>query len=446
MSSATQPLTIGRHTVGQAGPSLALLALALVLVASPPNMGLRSTAVVILGVTICILFAIGRTRGTWNPTFLCATVLSAFHFGALPQVLLDPDSFSGAGHFLLPRAGTKALWTSMAALLGFTAGLMTRAGQSPPQTASAPLSLESRLLGRTAGITCTGLIFTWFVVIVGGYGINPLTVPYLTILEVAGSSSWIYQPLGLAFVLTAMAPTDRMYKVWVMAFTLWAVVAFLAGFRGEVLFPLIAHAGTRSLTAPMPSGGKTLLGALSALAAASGVKSARAFGAAEYSWSAKELSPFSALEELGFTQHVVERVYEWHQMDGEPLRLGVTYIEPFARAVNRVFGIEVLPVHPDYIGLMNVETEQRLGQVGGSVIAEGIHNFGAVGAIAVLFFMGAVLALATTRVQSPRGLAVAGLIAFAFLWHVRNSFVPIPMMLVAGGILIVAFTSSKRTA
>src|SRR5699024_3301914 len=120
-----------------------------------------------------------------------------------------------------------------------------------------------------------------------------------------------------------------------------------------------------------------------------------------------------------------------------------TYLVPIQRIFQRVLWLERIPGDQDY-GLMNVEVADRVGQIGGSMLGEAHHNFGAIGIMFVLFIVGFTAALFQTRKATPLSLALTGLVAGPALMHVRNSFAPIvSWVLIAGGLLITAFLYAR---
>ena len=74
---------------------------------------------------------------------------------------------------------------------------------------------------------------------------------------------------------------------------------------------------------------------------------------------------------------------------------------------------------------MNVEIADRVGPIGGSMIAEAEHNFGLLGVVIIMGLVGAAAAGGTSRRRSAWAQVVMGIIGLLALMHVRNSFAPL---------------------
>ena len=87
--------------------------------------------------------------------------------------------------------------------------------------------------------------------------------------------------------------------------------------------------------------------------------------------------------------------------------------------------------------MFNVEIANRVGQIGGSPVAEAFHNFGTVGVVLFMAVLGALLVRLERRSD-----AVVGVVLLPLLIQVRNSFAPVPVQ-IGIGLLLVALTRMR---
>ena len=406
-----------------------------------------------VGVVLISLLVVGTglatlaiLHGPWSSSFLAALVLAIFHFAAFPSVLQGDNVGAAAGvTFFAPHTGPQALLLSVSGLSAFVSGSLVfgRRYLRLKDTNSTPH--HGSRLGHVSAWATVFFIFLWVFLALVRTGINPLAVSYLDFLDQAEGSAWIMQPLGLFFAWSAMA-RGKTYNLALLVFCCWGAVAFFIGLRGEVLFPLVAHAAVLAASRRMPKFRWIIpLTALTLLASSLG-RQVRDFGIRAYEFRLEDLALSNAMAELGFSQYVVETTVRWHEIQGEPFYRGATYFAPVERMLNRLLGLPVLDGESD-LRLMNVEIIAREGQIGGSVIAEALHNFGPAGVPVILGIWGVAISYFRSRVSSEgqRMLAFEGLILFLFLWHVRNSFVPIPMQFFYGLFLILLLTRSSSS-
>lgn len=382
---------------------------------------------------------VSKAHGIWSAPSVVTAVLGVFHVGSMPAIALGQSPFADSIYlFMGGESAVTALWFTAACLSGFVAGslLVARENNSDSGTCS-DLTTGRRVgvLGDVSGVAMGVLLAWWAFEIFVVRGVRIGSTSYLDLIETTGTLSGLFQPIGLSFTFVGLLAGTRRYTWFVVMFLAWGLVAFVVGYRGEVLFPIVAHCVVRSRLARMPTGRPLVVSVVSLLAAISVIRVSRGYGISEYKLQWADLSPLEGLTELGFTQYVVEKVWLWHVVLNESYRDGLTYREPFVRLVNALTGAG-LTESPDHLGLMNVETGSRLGQVGGSLIGEALHNFGPVGAIFVVALVGLTLSLLQGSARTMSGLACLGLVTFLVLWHVRNSFVPVPSQLIYGMALI----------
>jgi hypothetical protein len=216
-------------------------------------------------------------------------------------------------------------------------------------------------------------------------------------------------------------------------FGAYAVVAFLIGSRGAVLFPLLTL-----LVVEVRQGRRirplwTAAGALGVLVLVGLVRQTRLTGFSQ-PVGALLASPFDALAEMGYSLRPTAVVIDWHSA-AEPFRDGVTLIAVPLRFIEKLTGWHGGPPAFDD-RLFNVEIAQRVGAIGGSPIAEGYHNFGAAGVVLVLAAIGLTVGFAERAPRTPLGNALVGIVLLPLLVQVRNSFGPVPVQLALGLLLL----------
>ncbi|NKE61963.1 O-antigen polysaccharide polymerase Wzy [Lentzea sp. PSKA42] len=232
---------------------------------------------------------------------------------------------------------------------------------------------------------------------------------------------------GTGAVLAVSAGGHARIAGWV-GFGLYAVIALLLGTRGEALFPLVAMAvveARRHRIRPL----WTFVGAVAVLLLAGVVRQTRIGGLTSLSPSLWLSAPLDAIAEMGFSLRPVVVVLGWD----EPLRVGATFVAVPVRFLESFLGWHGGP--PAYDDrLFNVEIANRVGQIGGSPVAEAFHNFGTLGVVLFMAALGALLARLEWRSD-----AVLGVVLLPLLIQVRNSFAPVPVQ-IGFGLLLVALT------
>lgn len=404
--------------------------------------GSNALVVVSLFVVSSALLTLSLMHGPWSSTFLAALVLAVFHFAAFPSVLQGRYVGEAARViFYSPDSGPGAMLLSVSGLSAFVSGALIFKRRTSIEGPGGANSSGARI-GRVAALLTILLIFIWISLALVQTGTNPFGVSYLEFLDRAQSSAWVLQPLGLVFAWSAMA-RGRLYWSAVTCFAAWGFMAFFIGLRGEVLFAVVAHAAVLAASRRMPKFKWIVPLIVLTLVAASFGRQVRDEGLANYEFHPEDVGITKAMAELGFSQYVVETTYRWHQINNEPHYSGSTYTAPVERMAARLLGLDVVDGVSDY-RLMNSEIIAREGQIGGSVIAEAFHNFGSPGVPGILWLWGFAISFCRSKAswRNHRMLAFEGLLLFLFLWHVRNSFVPLPVQFAYGTGMI--FLLTKR--
>lgn len=416
------------------------------------HLSLTHAALVTVTSAACMGLLIYRTdlRGTFAFPFLHFLVLSVFHCGLYLTFLLPARTTTSLTGLHLTwfdkGAGVRAAYLVSLGLVCYAVGYAVsqllgrrwrfghRDGDDHPKT------FHEHSRGLTAvGCAVTVVATTaWFLISTIQAGFGFFLGSYLTYLrETSGSAlPWTYLGISLGATLCSLGIRDRLGRIGLITLGVFAVPAFLLGLRGEVLFPLVAVVGVLGCQRRLWSDRKFWLACTIVLLGISFVSQARIDGLGAVSRSDVALSPIRAVAEMGFSVRPVYTSVSWHEHGAEPFLDGSTYWAPVERQVRGLLGLPVPDAQNDY-RLMNVEIGNRVGPIGGSVIAEAHHNAGTAGVAVVLGLWGLLSGLLFRHPQSAVRVAFSGLVAVLLLMHVRNSFAPIPAWGMLGCVLIV---------
>ena len=251
---------------------------------------------------------------------------------------------------------------------------------------------------------------------------------------------YVYLLIGLGFPISQRgSATSRRFAL--LVFVTWAVPAFALGLRGEVLLPAAAYLVVRARNRRVRLRWWFVPILALGLSAGAVIRSARDIGLAAFTGRV-DASPLAGLTELGYTIRPVAQVLDW-QSYGEPMVGWGTYLNPVVRAFAPYLPLGV-PRAVDDPTAFNVVVSERVGQIGGSVIAEA-YRAGGLGCLVII--MGA-LGLVTFAVDrstpTPRIDFFVGGLTFVLLLWIRNTFVPVPFQVLLLGLLtLVALAISK---
>jgi hypothetical protein len=375
---------------------------------------------------ICLTVLVrGHPQGVYRPATAYLVLFGLFHGGLLLSAAMRGASVSADTQWLEDAHTPQAVSLCVLGMAGYTlaAGLAGRGAPPAPSRGGAvagPLGLAVQLAGL--GVFATALVRA------GGTGL--LSGGYNTFVEVNGSDTALaFGTLctGMGAVLAVSAGGRARIAGWA-GFGLYAMIALPLGTRGEVLFPLVAMVvieARRRRIRPL----WTLLVAGAVLLCAGVIRQTRIGGLPALSGSWGLTAPLDAIAEMGFSLRPVVVVLGW----GEPPRGGVTFVAVPVRFLESFLGWHGgPPVYDDR--LFNIEIANRLGQIGGSPVAEAYHNFGTLGVVLFMAALGALLARLERRSD-----AVLGVVLLPLLIQVRNSFAPVPVQ-IGIGLLLVALT------
>lgn len=381
------------------------------------------------------LLAGGVPGGFYRPGAAYLTLFGFFHGGLLLSIALrGPDAFTAydiswifAGY--TPSAVELALLGMVAFTLA-TEAASARTWAAPPPRDPGHARLAIVGLGSLAvGVTIFG------VALVNAGGIGVASGGYLTFIHTNESDSALgYGTLlaGFGSVLGVIAGGRVRVVAWA-AFACYSVVAFMVGSRGAVLFALLTL-----LVVEVRQGRRirtlwTVTGSVVVLVLIGLVRQTRSADFAVFG-SASVGSPLDALAEMGYSLRPAVATLDWHTA-AEPFRHGMTLISVPLRFVENLAGRSGgAPEYDDR--LFNLEIAHRVGNIGGSPIAEGYHNFGLAGVVLLMAAIGLVVGLLEKLPRTPRGNATLGVILLPLLVQVRNSFAAVPVQIALGVLLL----------
>jgi hypothetical protein len=391
--------------------------------------------------SLCLaLLLSGGTGGIYRPGAAYLILFGCFHGGLLLSIgLRGPDGFTA-----YDISWVYAGYTSQAvhlAILGMTAfAIATQLASGATGPGAAPKSLGPighqcpRLVLVSMSCLSIGAVI-FIVAVLNAGGLDLTSGGYLAFVQANESDGAVgYGTLliSIGAVLGVVGGGRVRVAAWAI-FGAYAVVAFLIGSRGAVLFPLLTL-----LVLEVRQGRRirplwTAAGALGVLVLVGLVRQTRLTGFNQ-PMGALLASPFDALAEMGYSLRPTAVVVDWHSA-AEPFRDGVTLIVVPLRFIEKLTGWHGGPPAFDD-RLFNVEISQRIGAIGGSPVAEGYHNFGTAGVVLVLAAIGLTLGFIERAPRTPLDNALVGIVLLPLLVQVRNSFGPVPVQLALGLLLL----------
>lgn len=403
-----------------------------------------------------IAVLVTSVRGFWSMPALFMLVAILFHCG-----LLVAQAYGAEPHFFNPsdsswftsEASASAIVLVTIGLVSFStgsvlAGLMrTRHAYRPNEVDEARTDMASTM-GMLGCAVLSVSVTVWFFYTVKSLGLGFALSSYSVYLDATAQTPVYlsFYGIGYGLVLAAASGDPSWVKRSMFVFTIFAMAALPIGLRGEVLFPAAAAAALLARWCSMPRKSLVVILAFVLLTSISVIKQIRQVGLGAVETTQLTASPTWALAEMGATLRPVAVTVEWHIYNGEPFRDGDSYWAPLDRATSHLLRQEVPNANSDY-RLMNVEIRSRVTGIGGSFIAEAYHNFGRAGVLLVPAFYGAILARLNSRRRTIVRDACAGMLLFALVQHIRNSFAPVPMQITFGLFLVgfVAIASMLRS-
>lgn len=400
-----------------------------------------------LGCLFLSAFAVqsASQRGWLGVPSIYLYVFGAFHLGLAPSIALGwaiPDFGNPSGaRWISSGFVAEALFAVAVSALAFAIGTRLGSASGSRSTPEVTGEDEARLSNRAATIAFAAALAGvggWVVFVLSRGGVAAFGRSYGNYLEITrgGPLPLIYLMLGLAGALWAVAPSHRLSRRAVMMLVLFAVLALPLGLRGEVLFPLTGGIAVYASRLTRVRPWRWALVVVVLLGAVAAIRTVRTTGLTERS-PVIDANPVNGLAELGYSLRPVVEAMSWRSID--PPAYGRTYVRPLERAAARLVpGVRVPPVQDDpYV--MNVVVAERAGPIGFSPVAEGFVNFGLSGAALYMLVVGAVLSRLDRRRPTISTLVLTAVVLVPLLIQTRNSFVAVPVQLVIGLALWVAF-------
>ena len=398
----------------------------------------QTMAILLLGTALVVgvLMANAVVEGVWSSVFLSFVVLALFHCGlyitpALGGEIAESLIGGWTGWYspdLMIRAGYLIELGLLAYGLGVSIVVLRRRPSADLISARTSIhpDLKAHSIVDVGAVVLIAAVGYWYYTCAAAMGVFFFLQSYgefrLSTLDASLGTAYLGIAIGAVFIsLNPKRPTGTVALVALLAFV---VMALAIGLRSSALIPVVAGIAVYARTHRMPAKRYFLVLLIVGLLGVSVVQQVRLDGLADFSLASVSASPMKAVEEMGSSARVVVTSVDWHENSGDPFRGGATYWAPIDRGVQGALGLERLDGEQDF-RLMNVEIASRVGQIGGSIIAEAHHNFGPFGVIAVCLIAGLSLAGVTRSITSSNGLAVGGIVMVLFLMHVRNSFAPI---------------------
>ncbi len=404
-----------------------------------------------LALVLGILVANSLKDGVWSFPFLYFLILCLFHLG----LYLSPAINNGQIASFLD--GTWTGWysdalmiraaylvdiglLSYATAIGFVAWM---SNESFPRLGPAQVTDPERdkamrnSLVDVGGATLVASIASWIAVCISQLGPLFFLRSYSEYLATTGEYSVgiIYFGITIGSALIAQDTKRPLSRAGLICLLAFLALALPIGLRSESLFPVVAALAVYIRCHKVPSASVMVLAVLVGLVGISAVQQVRGEGLGGTAIHEVSASPIKAIEEMGYSARVVVTSIGWHEAGKEPYLEGATYVAPLERGIAGLLGLERVDAATDF-RLMNAEIASRVGTIGGSIIAEGHHNFGVGGIILVLGLAGLVASRLCVTSPRPVPLALLGVTASLLLMHVRNSFAPIFAWATGGAALI----------
>lgn len=396
--------------------------------------------VLLTALTSIYLVASQFRRHIWAFAPMVLLLVVLFHTGLLlgPAFTGEFYLLSGASTDWVYTAQTRqSAWFISTCIAAFAAGAnLIRLLAGPDRSRPAEDDGFAAVVSGFGVVVLLGSIAGWFTLVLYLLGAQAFSGSYLDFFDATRVSAISYANLGIALGLGLLCvkPTGRWAKGALVVFGVFALVSMSIGARSTVMFSAATGAVVLAYRYPMPR--VRWLGLILALVATvlGLVRLTRLTGTSAFGVDMLLRAPATGFAELGYTIRVVQTSFLWHDVRREPFSEGATYTGWLARFVD-VYVLDV-PVPPQDFRLMNVEIADRVGGLGGSMLGEAHHNFGAVGGVLLVFLAGVGSAWVSRQVRTTHGLAVLAVVAGPVLIHVRNAFTPVIFAVFCGLVVV----------
>lgn len=393
-----------------------------------------------------LCLALVARRGLYRPATAYLVLFGLFHGGLLFSVALrGADAFTAYDSSWLYGGYTAdavrlAILGMAACTLAATIAAGGNGEDRPPEPVASSTAATPAAIGLSLQVAGLGIFGAS---VAGAGGLDVVSGGYTAFLQANESDGLLgYGTLliGVGAVLAIIAGGPARVAAWT-GFALYALVAFMIGTRGAVLFPLLTLLVVEYRRGHRIKPLWTVLGVPCLLALIGLVRTTRLAGANTQTsslWSA----PLDAIAEMGYSLRPTVVVYGWHD-SGEPFLHGMSLIAVPVRVLEGLTGWHGGPPAND-TRLFNVEISDRVGPIGGSPVAEGYHNAGLIGVLVLMAAIGLVLGWLERCPRTVLGDGLAGVVLLPLLIQIRNSFAPTPVQLAIGLTALCAVAAVPR--
>lgn len=236
--------------------------------------------------------------------------------------------------------------------------------------------------------------------------------------------------INISFLISILNPNKSKFPI--LVFLIWGAFAFNLGVRGPVFYPLALSLSLFIVQQRFRLNYKRLL-----------IISIVFLSALSYKFLDRNnmenkggIDPLAAIREMGGSLRPIYEVHLWLNNDFS-YYLGVTYLAPFDRILNKIFTYkEQIPSVLDN-RLMNVVIMDRAGPYGFSIVAEAFINFANYGVFLLGIIAGLFFKKIDSKILKSSITPLLLIFAYGFFYHIRQSFVSVFGVVVIGIIYLI---------
>lgn len=415
--------------------SLGIFWISFNLVAAPDFDTFQIMVLAIVGGLFLVIWLACRRQVEKLPFILYAAVYVVFHFGMIlpaliqPTILLDKRNWSRwyFSDFFVPEAYNVAIvflfGICAAALFSHGRGLLAQPAVDRRDEINSPSTSIDTFFIISLSLSCA----IWAFIVLVIFGVSDYTQYNEQTRGISSGFSgeiliYIYPAIS-AFLFYGLI-FSKEKKFILIIYAAWSMIAFPIGLRGEVLFPLVMSIPIlliqrRIRFRPVIFG----MLILATLLASSFVRIYR--NESSFQSAIENTSVLVGLAELGGSLRPAYEVRRWIETGIDDFRWGESFYAPFERTFQGIMPFyERLPARED-MRLMNVAIVEHTngGNYGFSIAAESYINFGFPGALIIGFLSGIVMLRFGRGIAMSQVEIVVPALAFALLYHIRQSFV-----------------------
>ena len=372
-----------------------------------------------------------KKRGIFAPTHIFLFVFWLFHCGLLVSIeqIDDMELLRAVDWIFVTDIQPAALavgYGILAYFLGVISMRMTKFKYKA--AASKNQAFSPRVFGVT-GIA-VGAIST--IMIIGTLFANGASLGggYLSYLETSQDTSFFGYLQLFAVIGVGLAIASRGNS----AIVGWVIFGFLAlfyvamGARGSAMFPALALFAIEARYRKFRLWA-FLIAAIGILSLISLSRQSRHYGVTELLSGTYAVTPWQGLAEMGASLYPVVVVQEWMAGGLVPAAGGTIVAIPLG-IVDSMFSTNLASKHGGT--LFNVEIAEKVGQIGGSPIAEGFRNGNLLGVVLTMVSIGLLLCAIEMTPLTVSANAYTIVILAPLLSGVRNALGPLLIHIIIG--------------